>query len=294
MSQNHPQREKFGPPWVVWGFMLLVISFTEYGVMLLLPRILPVTTTRLWESAVDSILLTAIVSPMMWWIVVRPLKDAARLRKAFVIKLIDAMERERRRIAYELHDCLGQSLTLVISGLRSLPDAVVQGSMEDRICELTVQAQRALADAKQLALGLRPSLLDDLGLAPAIERLSEEIRRHHGISVRTTVNLPVRKRLGEAVETAVFRICQESLNNVVKHSGATEARITLSNDTRSVTLEVGDNGRGMDRSRTTSSADHLGLLGMRERTSLLGGEFRVDSAPWQGTRIAVTIPLEAT
>lgn len=282
--RSHPAR--------VWLVVVAVMFCAESAVMLTLPAVLPHVHSRLLEAVVDALLLTILVSPVLWWTLVQPLQRSAELRSRFLAELFASIEVERRRIAYELHDGVGQSLTLLVSGLKSLPESQ---RPEARIEELQGLAQRTLQDIKALALGLRPSLLDDLGLVSAIERIAADVRENRGLAVRLDATRFDGRRLPEAVETALFRITQEALNNVVKHAAATQAVITLQLEDDSVTCTVEDNGRGLRQnahSLASVAPGHLGLIGMRERATLLGGQFELTSTPGAGTRVRASIPLE--
>lgn len=281
------------PPWIGAVIILLMILVTEYLLMLVLPVVLPADVPRILEAAVDAVLLTIIVSPVLWWWVVRPLRQAAEQRDHFLSDLFQALEAERRRIAHELHDGVGQSLTLLVSGLRSLPERTRTDEITTRCQELRQLAQRALKDTKTLALGMRPSLLDDLGLAAAIERIVVDVHQNHPLQIEVDVAPLAGRRLAEPVETTLFRICQEALNNVLKHSEATRAQVRLRLEAPDVVLEVTDNGRGfqvepLTGRRTTDG--HLGLIGMQERVALQGGEIQIESAPGRGTALLARIP----
>ena len=117
---------------------------------------------------------------------------------------------------------------------------------------------------------------------------------NHHIQIRTDFGSLDGERFSDAVETALFRICQESINNIIKHSGATEAIVHLAKRQHSLVLDIQDNGRGIDLNRIDSDGSQLGLLGvLRERAALLGGTFQIDSGIGQGTRITVTVPADA-
>jgi signal transduction histidine kinase len=285
----------FSHPARVWFAVLGMIFAVEYGVMLALPLVFPLHLSWVAESAVDAVLLTVVVAPILWWTVVRPLQHIIRIRTQYLADLIATVEAERRRIAYELHDGVGQSLTMLVSGLRTMHGSPDQQDLPQRMLDLQQVALVALKDLRQLAGGLRPSLLDDLGLAPAIEQVAVNVHENHPpLELIVNVEEVAGKRLPEAVETAVFRIFQEALNNIVKHSAATNGlvRICLASD--SVVLEVSDDGRGFDphgRVQATKGQAHLGVLGMRERASLLGGTLSINAAPGGGTQVTASIPL---
>lgn len=278
-------------PVAVWLLLLILVFAAECIVMLLLPTLLAPHSSRLLESAVDAILLILLVAPMLWWTIVRPLQEIIRLRMQFLSDLFAQIEVDRRQTARELHDGVGQSLTLLISGLRSAKSCRTNAECSGRVTEFQRLAEDALTEVRRLALGLRPSLLDDLGLAPALERLVEDMGTHHPINFTLEADSVRRVRLSDGVATAVFRIIQEALTNVIKHSQARQATVVVRNTNGNVLVEVRDDGCGIDPARLSFlPPGHLGLRGMSERATLMEGEFVLDSAPGQGTRIAVTIP----
>lgn len=284
-SQAHPAR--------VWVVVMSVVFAAEYGVMLALPWVLPDGHSRALEAALDAVVLTTVVSPVLWLTIVRPLREVLRIRTRFLGGLFAAIEAERRRIAYDLHDGVGQSLSLLVSGLRSAHDGVAQADVARRCLDLQTLAESALRDVKRLALGLRPSLLDDLGLAPALERVAADIREHHAIDLALDVGGVAGERLPEQVETAVFRIVQEALSNVLQHSGAKRASVRVWRGGGGVGVRVEDDGRGIEPAYLIAPRPgHLGLSGMRERATLLGGTLSVESAPGRGTRVLVSVPVE--
>ena len=198
-------------------------------------------------------------------------------------------EEERRRLARELHDGIGQTLTALINQLRRLPpggDGQLQAAIE--------VAEMALRDARELSRLLRPPVLDDLGLRAALAWLARTLREHHGLQATIDWRAPEDGRLDPELETLLFRIAQESLNNVVKHSGQSEARLVVMRRGDSLELEIADNGRGFDVAQVLSPAGGaagLGLRGMRDRAELFGGRLAIESAPGQGSRLRVSVPL---
>ena len=179
----------------------------------------------------------------------------------------------------------------MISGLRSAKSCRANTECSGRVDEFQRLAENALTEVRRLSLGLRPSLLDDLGLAPALERLIEDVRAHQAIAISLDADAVSGMRLPDQVATAVFRIIQEALTNVIKHSEAQEAAVLVKQANGNILVDVRDNGRGIDPARLHAvPAEHLGLRGMTERATLLGGQFSLDSAPGRGTHITVTIP----
>lgn len=281
----------WGYPVGVWLVLLGVIFVTEYGVMLLLPWLLPEHPFRVLESALDAIILTFLLAPVLWWTLVRPLREVIRLRTQFLADLFTQMEGDRRQTAHELHDGVGQALTLLISGLRSAKWCRVNPECSGRIDGFQRLAENALTEVRRLALGLRPSILDDFGLAPALDRLVEDIRGYYPGAIALDVAGLTSARLPDKVSTAAFRIVQEALSNIIKHSQARQATVRVRQDGRKVRVEVSDDGCGIEPARLrVLPPGHLGLRGMRERAVLLGGEFSLESAPGRGTRVLATIP----
>jgi signal transduction histidine kinase len=279
-------------PSAVWWVVLGTVFLTEHAVMGVLPWLLPGPHGRFLEATVDSLVLTAVLAPLAWWAAVRPLRELIRLRSRFLTDLFARIEADRRHTAHDLHDGVGQSLSLLVSGLKTAHAATADPAVAVRCEHLLGLARAALEDVRRLSLGLRPSVLDDLGLAPALERLVADVREHHPIDVTLDVTALTGGRLPEGVETAVFRIVQEAVANVVKHSGAKAASVAIRRRDGVVTAEVADDGRGFRPAEKGAAAGHLGLTGMRERAILLGGRFTIDAAPCGGTRIRAEIPVE--
>jgi signal transduction histidine kinase len=212
---------------VVWLTLLAVVFLTEYSVMLILFRLFPARSSPMLLSAVDAIILTLILAPVLWWTLVRPIAETNRLRSQFLADLFAQIEMDRRQTAYELHDGVGQSLTLLISGLRSATSCRAVEECAGRVNQFQRLAENALVDVRRLALGLRPNLLDDLGIAAALEHLVEDMRTHSSVEISLDVSGVIGLQFSEQVATAVFRIIQEALANVVKHSQAKHAVVTV-------------------------------------------------------------------
>jgi signal transduction histidine kinase len=277
-------------PAAVWVFVLVIVFATEYAVMLVLPWVVTGQSSALLEATVDAVTLTAVLAPIIWGVVVKPLQEVVRLRTRFLSDLFAQIEVDRRRTAYELHDGVGQSLSLLVSVLRSTQDTVADHEKPTRRERSLRLAESALKDVKRVALGLRPSLLDDLGLAPAIERLVSDVREHSVLDVKLDASQIEGIRLDDAIETGVFRIVQEALANAITHAKARCATVTMHRRDGTLTVEVDDDGCGFDSQRGSASG-HLGLIGMQERAALLGGQLTVHSELGRGTRIAASIPF---
>lgn len=211
-----------------------------------------------------------------------------RISRDAVRRVVDAQELERKRLARELHDETGQALTSILLGLRSLEQSVESEETRaavDSVRELVVST---LQDVRRLAVELRPAALDDFGLVPAVQRLVETFREQSGLEVDLEAQLGD-ERLPAEIETALYRVVQEALTNIVKHADAGRVSILLSRKGDAVVAVVEDDGSGFDH--RPSRADALGLAGMRERIALFGGRFQIESTLGGGTTLVAEVPL---
>lgn len=228
---------------------------------------------------------------------VKALQSETRARAALLERTVSAQEDERRRIARELHDETSQSLAALVLDLNAANLALAAGEPAEAIQRLQISkaiAERLLDDVHRLIRDLRPSLLDDLGLSAAIAWYGEQRLKPLGIAVEFQHD-GVDRRLPDAIETAVFRIAQEAIANVVKHAEASKVRIALQMGEGCVTLAVEDDGKGFDIPRgdvaAVAGSRGMGLQSIQERVSTLGGELTIRSAPGGGTSLSVRIPL---
>jgi PAS domain S-box-containing protein len=221
-------------------------------------------------------------------------KQEAATRARLLEQVISAQEEERGRVARELHDETGQSLTALLVGLRTVEDARTIKEAQSQARELRQIAAKTLDEVGRLAWGLRPRVLDDLGLAAVLERYGAEFSASRGIAVNVHVKGLDASRLPFPVETALYRIAQEALTNTAKHAKAEAVAILVEHHTTFVQMMVEDDGCGFDVDatlRATGASKHLGLHGMHERAALLKGTIRIESRPGKGTLINVQIPL---
>ena len=211
---------------------------------------------------------------------------SARVAGDALRRVVEAQELERRRLARELHDQTGQELTSVLLGLRAVEEAKSDGERAEALAAVREQVVETLHDVRRLAVELRPKALDDFGLVPALERLRDTFAEQTGM--RVDLESQIRERLPTEVETALYRIVQEALTNVVKHAQATAVSIVLAPKAGAVAALIEDDGRGFT---PDGSGDGLGLLGMGERLALLGGRLKIESRPGAGTAIVAEVPL---
>jgi signal transduction histidine kinase len=222
-------------------------------------------------------------------------RERERLGQEMLVAVLGAQEAERARVARDLHDQIGQGLTSVLLGLR-----LVETSLERDEPDLTDARQHtaevrelvsdALADVRQLAFDLRPTVLDDIGLVAALRRLTGDLAARHGFVVDVALDgLSEDGRFPTEVETVVYRVVQEALTNVVRHARARRVSVQLTQDRACLRAVVTDDGTGFDPEATGGRS--LGLLGMRERATLVGGRVEIASAPGAGTRMELEVPV---
>lgn len=211
--------------------------------------------------------------------------------RALAMRLVEVQEEERRFIAHELHDEVGQLLT----NLKILLDLALRqtGEANRQLTEQSVGLASELLDrVRQMSLNLRPQMLDDFGLLPALEWLFKRHEKQTGMCVHFKHSrLP--EEISKALETAVYRIIQEALTNVTRHAGVKEVTVRLWCDSEALGMQVEDRGTGFDVDRVLARGSSCGLAGMRERALMLGGQFTVESSPGAGCILTIELPLRS-
>jgi signal transduction histidine kinase len=211
-----------------------------------------------------------------------------RVARDAVRRVVQAQELERQRLARELHDETGQALTSILLGLKPLEDALAGHPAQAALAGLREQVVSALQDVRRLAVELRPAVLDDYGLVPALERLTD------GFAEQSDIRVDFHSALGEMrlpseIETTLYRVVQESLTNIVKHAGAHNVSVSISRRPSTVAAVIEDDGAGFDPRAVREEG--VGLLGMRERLSFVDGRLAIESRPGSGTTIVAEVPL---
>jgi signal transduction histidine kinase len=202
------------------------------------------------------------------------------------VKLLRAQEEERRALSRELHDEAGQSFSAIMLESENLLDTQDGEQIRPHLESIRDLAQRGLAAARNMALLLRPSMLDDFGLVPALNWQAKEAAKRTGLRIQVfETDLP--RDLPEEHKTCIYRVVQEALNNVSRHAQASAAQVVVQLSDKGIDLRVQDDGTGFDAERIRG----LGLLGMEERVHHLGGSFAVDSQPGRGTTLKIELPL---
>jgi len=207
-------------------------------------------------------------------------------------RLVETQEEERRVLSRELHDEVGQSLSAILVGLSNLSAAIrtnARAQMESEVTALRRIVEGTVRMVRNITLLLRPSMLDDLGLIPALEWQAREVSRQTGLRVDVAAG-GVSDQLPEEFKTCIYRVVQEALHNAARHAGAGSVRIVAQQEAGRLLLSVQDDGRGFDVKRSRG----LGLLGMEERVAHLGGTLQLVSEPGSGTLISVILPLAAS
>jgi signal transduction histidine kinase len=221
------------------------------------------------------------------------LKRAKFAQETFSRRLIDFQESERKRIAAELHDSLGQSLAIIknraLLGLNGPPD---DSTSKDQFNRISEHAAQAINEVKDISYNLRPYLLDRLGLTRALGSMLNKVEASSGIRFDADID-QLDGLFSKDEEIGLYRIVQESVNNIVKHSEATEAMVVIKNEDGEVAVTVQDNGKGFAPEGLDggSSGHGFGLIGMAERARILGARQEVHSVPGQGTTVTFKLSL---
>jgi len=236
------------------------------------------------NSRDGTVVLMAIVTDLTY-------RKAAEATRALLLeRLISAEDDERRRIARELHDETGQSLTALLVGLRTIADIAKVPEVRKVALRLRDVAAQTVDDVGRLARGLHPAVLDDKGLAAAARRYVGDYARSFGTDVEFVAGELDAPRLAPLVAATMYRILQETLTNVARHARAKRVVVELKRDASTLELLARDDGAGFDVTRARDAESGLGLHGMRERVTLLGGSILIESKPGQGTVVRARIP----
>jgi len=208
-------------------------------------------------------------------------------------RLLTVQEVERFRISRELHDQTGQLLTSLLIGLRNLDDASSFETARSQIATLRETTAKILDDVRALAFEIRPSSLDDLGLAAALEREADRLSNKFPFDVHCRVLIGGGQRLPEEIETAIYRVVNEAINNTARHARAKNVSVVIQDRGDRISAIIEDDGVGFDADAVLSAPVHrrFGLLGMEERIRLLGGEIRFESEPGSGVTISIDLPI---
>jgi len=245
-----------------------------------------------------TILMTVDDKPVGFQHIARDVSEERRMQKNlryYLNQITRAQEEERKRISRELHDDTAQALFAISRQMDNFIRDNIGLSQQQRISlqDIRQRIGVTLQGIRRFSQDLRPSIIDDLGLLPAVQWLVKQKAEDSGIDISLKINGKEQRLLPE-MELILFRIIQEALNNIGKHAAATKADISLEFADSKLTVAVRDNGKGFDLPETVgdlSNSGKLGLVGMNERVSLLGGTLAIQSKPGQGTVVDISIPL---
>lgn len=279
---------------IMLAVLIFLVEICDMHLLGLLPKV-----PHGWMAVIDSTILIVALSPVYFFII-RPIlmerKRAEREIRLLSRQLIRAEEKIRKNLARDLHDEFGQVLTALQFGVEAIcnslnADQKKQMASCGRLSGMIAQLGNHVRD---VTAELRPSMLDSIGLVPALRCHAKQFEAAHPkVTVQVRAEDDAERLLPET-EIALYRVCQESLNNIAKHARARHVRIDVRQTSKLLTLSVCDNGVGFDAERwrdTIASPSGFGILGMRERIADLGGRFEVVSRPKQGTEVRVILPL---
>jgi signal transduction histidine kinase len=209
-------------------------------------------------------------------------------------QIISAQESERKEISRELHDEIVQTLVGINVELSALGKGTSDGlhNLKDKIARTQRLVENSVKAVHRFARELRPAVLDDLGLIPALHAYSKNLAERKKLKIEMTAFGGV-EALGATKRTVLFRVAQEALTNVARHAHATRVRISITKLADAIRMEIGDNGRSFSVKKTMLAKNpyRLGLIGMRERVEMVGGNFTIESAPGTGTTVRAEVPL---
>lgn len=204
--------------------------------------------------------------------------------------ILRAQEKERARVARELHDDTGQALTLLLVRLQLLADQITDPKTRAELAELRALVAQTIDSVRRLVVDLGPTVLDDLGLASSVEWLAERMRVDG--RMRVDLRLDVDREPSRPTALAIFRVTQEALTNVLRHASASRVSVRLTHDDGYLKLLIADDGAGFDvEAAERKSEESVGLLGMTERIALVGGHLSIKSDPGHGTTIVALVPF---
>lgn len=288
-------RQTTHPFWLFFIFLTTTFA-VEITVMFALPFIIPQSYGIGLNAMFDAFCLTAVLGPFVWFAFIAPLQRASQLRAKLLDRVLQVQEEERGRISRDLHDGIGQMLTGLMIRMKVIEEATAEPITREQIRSFREQGVATHEELRRLVRGLRPLVLDDVGLVPAIERLLGDARSIHSCSIDFQTNLADHPRLSPPLETSVYRIVQEALNNALSHGKPDAVQVELFLENGELLLEVRDNGQGFSpdsRLEGKNSPDSFGLLTMKERFAQFHGQVSIESRPGKGTSVKGRCPVRS-
>jgi signal transduction histidine kinase len=254
-------------PGRLFVIVLASVFAIETFLMLVLPKLLPDRHRDVLMVLSDGLVLTAVLAPILWVAVIRPLQQLVVLRTVLLRRVLTIQEDERGRVAREMHDGLGQSLTSMLVGLRAIEELTGAAAVKRHLEDLRRIASSTHDEVRRIARGLRPSSLDDVGLTAALERFCQDVAAATAGQVEVALDGfgdGERLRLDAAVETACFRIVQEATANAIRHGGARRIRVSLAQQGANIELMIDDNGCGTGGLDALQPLSHPDAVASRE------------------------------
>ncbi|HLM59199.1 MAG TPA: ATP-binding protein, partial [Pyrinomonadaceae bacterium] len=221
------------------------------------------------------------------------LERARRLQEEFSRRLINANEAERRRVAGELHDSIGQSLAIIKNRVALSAESITDEKVRRQLELITAQTTQTIGEVREISYALRPYLLDNLGLTKAVDSLLDKIAETSKLTIESELD-DVDNVFAPEAEMSIYRIIQESLSNIMKHAEASEAQVYVKKSERNLTILISDDGKGFDLEKVENrdrSEGGFGLLGISERVKMLGGTQEIESKIGGGTTVLIKIPV---
>ena len=286
IASNYPLR--------VFALVMIAIFAVEGAIMFAMPALPEWAQVPVVAVPLDAILLTLVTAPAVWWLAVVPIRRLFEARGELLHRLFRAQDEERARIARDLHDEIGQQLTALLVGLKTIELAPDLETAKSRARALRDVGAAAHEEVRRLARGLRPGVLEELGWEAAVTRLCEDYQRSHGTAIQLDVSPDACRGLNPEIEASLYRILQESLTNAARHADATEIKVALQRRCDSITLTVADDGRGIpppNKAESSPGTGTIGLASIRERALMLGGDCLIQSDAGRGTTVQVSIPV---
>lgn len=292
-----PLRSSPGQParwwWRPVAFLVLAFA-TELAIMEGLPVLFP--QLPWWQvAALDAGLLTLLLAGPAWLLFMVPLIRLSTARGRLLHRVLSIQEEEQERIARDLHDGLGQSLTAMLMRLRLLQAEPVSADVAQQLGELREVVSGTVEELRRIVREGRPPVLGDLGLRPALQHQLAAFGTDGRFAIDLQWNLPATRRPPASVETTIYRIVGEAVTNAVKHAEATQVTVAVDCCAGGVRARIIDDGRGgAGKAKAATGRQSFGILGMRERATAVGGRLNIESPPGRGTMVEVLIPCECT
>lgn len=274
-------------------FFLGVTFMSEVFVMILMAVGFPSGTPRAAVAIIDASLLTMVLGPLVWWVFIRPMQSLHDVRGRLLERLMASQEDERRRIASDLHDGLGQELTSILLRARVLGQITEEPRVRESAESIREIAASALDGIRRVVRETRPPVLDDIGLEAAIERQGRDLAEASGIAIGLKWLAAPGVRWHPDTETALYRIVQEAVVNAVKHSGARHIDVAIREEDGRITVSVADDGTGFGvKGVLEGQRRPFGLLNMRERAAQVGGTVTFHGTEGRGSTVTVVVPVD--